>query len=133
MPGIDLGLHPLNLVVIPGTFAICRLNPDQPIPSWASTGDLFSVTRTAEELSVVCRQKDVPEGVQVERDWGCMRVAGTLPFMLSGILASILQPLAEAGISVFAISTFDSDYLLVKQHAFPSAVDVLRLHGHTVS
>jgi hypothetical protein len=123
----------LELSPLDGTFAVCRLAPDTPLPAWAGGGPLVSVTRTADELSVVCRQEAVPEGVRCERGWCCLRAAGTLDFTLVGVLASLLGPLAEAGLSVFVTSTFDTDYLLVKETDFPRAVEVLRRAGHTVS
>ncbi len=122
----------LTLIVVDGIFAVCRLAPDAPIPGWSTAGDFFSITRTADELSVVCPEEAVPEGVKCERAWRCLRAAGAIPFSAVGILASLTAPLAEAGISVFAISTFDTDYLLVKAEDLGRAVDVLRRRGHTI-
>src|SRR5260221_6180463 len=117
--------RPLTLILLDEQFAICRLEPSAPLPAWAIELSFFSITRTSDELSVVCRQDAVPEGVQCERDWRCWRVAGTMPFSLVGILSALSSPLAEGGISVFAISTFDTDYLLVKELDFEKAVAVL--------
>jgi hypothetical protein len=125
-------LQQLTLLVVDGSFAVCRLCGDAPIPPWANADQFFSITRTADELSVVCRQDAVPEGVRCEQGWRCLRAAGTMPFSVVGVLASLTSPLAEAGISVFAISTFDTDYLLVKTEDLKRAVDALRRHGHTV-
>ena len=122
----------LTLVVVDGVFAVCRLAPDAPIPPWSTGGDLFSITRTVEELSIVCRQNAVPDGIICERGWRCLRVAGAIPFSVVGVLASLSAPLAEAGISVFAISTFDTDYLLVKAEDLERALDILRRQGHTI-
>jgi hypothetical protein len=96
-------------------------------------GSFLSVTRTADELSVVCAQDAVPGGVRCERGWRCLRVAGTLEFSLVGVLASLLGPLADAAVGVFVVSTFDTDYLLVKERDFGRAVEALRRHGHPVS
>jgi hypothetical protein len=122
----------LTLVSVEGSFAICRLAADAPLPDWVAGGPLLSITRTADELSVVCPQQAVPEGVRCERNWRCLRVAGTLDFSLVGVLAALLGPLAGAGISVLAVSTFDTDYLLVKEEKEQAAIDVLRHHGHVV-
>jgi hypothetical protein len=122
----------LSLVVLDGIFAVGKLEPDAPLPSWATACSLFSITRTDDELSVVCRQDTVPAGITCERGWRCVRVAGTLPFSAVGILASLTTPLAEARISVFAFSTFDTDYLLVKEAELEAAVEALRQQGHTV-
>ena len=127
-----MSFHRLNLTVVDGTFAVCRLEADAPIPPWATAGSFFSITRTADELSIVCHQEAVPEGVGGERGWRCLRVAGTMPFSVVGVLASLAAPLAEAGISVFAVSTFDTDYLLMKDKNLTAALDALRRQGHTV-
>jgi hypothetical protein len=117
---------------VDGTFAICRLSGGAPIPPWATAGHFFSITCTADELSVVCRQENVPEGMLCEGGWRCLRVAGAMPFSAVGVLASLTAPLAEAGVSVFAVSTFDTDYLLVKEDVWQRAVDVLARYGHAV-
>jgi hypothetical protein len=121
-----------TLLLVEGTFAICRLDGNASIPPWVTASSFFSITRTAEELSVVCSQDAVPEGVICERGWRCLRVAGTMPFSVIGVLASLTTPLADVGISVFAVSTFDTDYLLVKEADFGKAIDVLRWQGHTI-
>jgi len=127
-----MAFRQLTLIVVDGLFAVCRLEPADSVPRWATAGEFFSITRTADELSIVCRQDAVPEGILCERGWRCWRVAGTIPFSLVGVLASLTAPLAEAGISVFAISTFDTDYLLVKAEDLGRAVDLLRWQGHTI-
>ena len=124
---------PLRLFVLSQAFAICRLNPNETIPGWAYDGEVFSITRTADELSIVCEQINVLEGIQCEAGWRCLRVEGPLDFSLTGVLASLLVPLAEAAISIFSISTFDTDYLLVKEDRLARAIDVLSAHGHTIS
>src|SRR5262245_55974633 len=114
--------HKLTVDPLDGTFAVCHLARDAPLPAWLADGPFVSLTRTADELSLVCRQEAVPEGVRCERGWRCLRVAGTLDFSFVGVLASLLGPLADAGVSVFVVSTFDTDYLLVKQADFQRAV-----------
>ena len=127
-----MAVHQITLMVVDGIFAVCRLESDAPVPSWATAGDFYSITRTADERSVVCRQDAVPEGIPCQRGWRCLRVAETIPFSVVGVLASLTAPLAEAGISVFALSTFDTDYLLVKEEDLERAIDVLRRQGHAV-
>ena len=123
----------LTVQVLPDRLAICRLAADSAVPAWAWRGALVSVTRTAEELSLVCDEAALPEGVSpVERGWRALRVAGTLDFALVGILARLSVPLAEAGISIFAISTFDTDYLLVRATDLAAAIEALRASGHDV-
>ena len=125
-------MQPHTLTLLPDTFAICRLEANTAIPSWATAGRFFSITRTAEELSIVCQESLVPDGIQCERDWRCLQVAGPIPFTTVGVLASLVQPLAEAGISVFAVSTFDTDYLLVKAADLARTIEALGLKGHSV-
>jgi hypothetical protein len=124
--------HRLTLVPLAGTFAICRLDPSSPAPAWA-TGEFVSVTRTAEELSVVCADDGVPSDVRCERGWRAWRLAGTFDLNTAvGVLAAVTGPLAEAGIGLFAISTYDTDYLLVKADNATRGAEALRRHGHTV-
>ena len=120
----------LALSLLSDTFAICRLGPEEDIPSWVLTGDFFSVTRTKEELSLLCLQEAIPEGTRCEKGFRCFKVGGPLDFSLTGILSSLTMPLAQAGISVLAISTFDTDYLLVKEAQVDSAVQALSHAGH---
>jgi hypothetical protein len=121
-----------TLLLLDGTFAVCRLAGDASIPPWATAGVFSSITRTTDELSVVCAEEAVPEGFACERGWRCLRVAGTIPFSVVGLLASLTAPLANAEIGVFPISTFDTDYLLVKDKDLPAALDALRRAGHVV-
>ena len=123
----------LTLSLLPNTFAICKLEPEADIPPWALAGDFYSLTRTKEELSLVCLQEAVPEGLQCEKDWRCLKVEGPLDFSLTGILASLTAPLAQAGISILAVSTFDTDYLLVKAGIVEMAVGELKKAGHRFS
>jgi hypothetical protein len=122
----------LTLSVLPETFAVCRFSLDEPVPDWAFWGEFFSITRTSDELSIVCNQADIPEGTKCEKDWRCLKVEGTLDFALTGILASLAAPLANAEISIFAIATFDTDYLLVKETNLHKAIDVLSTAGHSI-
>jgi hypothetical protein len=124
-----------TLVPLDGLFAVCRLAAETPLPAWAAggrAGSFVSVTRTADELSIVCRQELVPDDIRCERGWRVLRVAGPLDLTLIGVLASLLVPLADAGIAVFVLSTFDTDYLLVKGDRLDAAVEVLRREGHGV-
>jgi hypothetical protein len=123
----------LALSLLSDTFAICRLEPEADIPSWALAGDFFSVTRTKEELSLVCPQEIVPEGTRCEKGFRCIKVGGPLDFSLTGILSSLTIPLAQAGISVLALSTFDTDYLLVKEAQVDRAVQKLSQAGYRFS
>lgn len=116
----------VDLVLLEPTFAVCRLSVDEAVPAWAHLGSFSSVTRTPRELSVVCEQGVVPREVQSEIGWRCLMIEGPLAFTEVGILASLTAPLAAAGISVFAISTYDTDFLLVKEASLEQALSSLR-------
>ncbi len=122
----------LELTLLLERFAISRLAADAPIPEWATEGPFFSLTRTGDELSVVTELSRVPVGVQSQPGWRVLKVHG--PFVLSeiGVLASLAAPLAEAKISLFAVSTFDTDYLLVASETLPAAIAALERAGHTI-
>jgi len=120
------------LVILPGRLAICRLPADEPFPDWSRSGELLALVRTPDELSVVCEERLVPPEIKAERGWRAFQVQGPLDFSLVGILASIAAPLAEAGISIFALSTFETDYILVKQSSLDRAVQALNQVGFLV-
>jgi hypothetical protein len=122
----------LTLSSLGGSLAVCRLDPTAPVPDWAWAGPVASVTRTPDELSVVCAESGVPAEVRCERGWHGYRVAGPLAFSEVGVLAALVGPLAGAGVSVFAVSTFDTDYLLVKRSSSARAAEVLRAAGHLI-
>lgn len=122
----------LKISILSETFSICRLEKDEPLPAWVLGGAFFSVTRTEEELSIVCPEVLVPKEVKREDGWKCLKVEGPLDFSLTGILASLTMPLAEKKIGVFSISTFDTDYLLVKKEDLETAIHVLALNGFIV-
>ncbi len=121
----------LELTILPDRLAVCRLDPAVETPSWASGGgDFRAVTRTRTELSIVCADAAVPAGINANRGWRAIAVAGTLDFSLTGILASLAAPLAAAEISIFALSTWDTDYVLVKEDTLERAVTALAASGH---
>jgi len=123
----------LRLAVLPGRLAVCRLSPEDAIPGWASAAGFSSVTRTRDELSVVCAEAAVPADVRCERGWRSLVVAGPLDFGLIGVIASLAEPLARAGIPIFVLSTFETDYLLVKEARLAEAGAVLTAAGHEIS
>lgn len=123
----------LVLELLADTLAICRLQPGAPVPSWAEqSGGFLTVSRTPEELSITALQRAVPADAACEKDYRAMRVRGPLPLDLVGILAAIANPLAEAGLSIFAISTYDTDYVLVKAHDLKAALEALERAGHQI-
>jgi hypothetical protein len=122
----------LTLTLLPETFAVCRLAPDAPVPEPPAGGSLYSWTRTATESSVICVEGEAPESDDREGDWRALVVDGPLPFEAVGILAALAGALAAAEVSLFALSTFDTDYLLVKQESLDTAIATLRHRGNTV-
>ena len=123
---------PLTLQLIPGEFAVCRLPSTEPVPAWAGSAVFSSVTRTADELSIICPAAPVPAGIKAERGWRLLKVAGPLDFGAVGILAAVTAPLASAGISLLSLGTFDTDYVLVKADRLDDALRSLEAAGHTV-
>jgi hypothetical protein len=122
----------LNLVLLADDYAVCRLKPGTPAPAWAGAGDFVSITLSAQETSVVCPQDRVPAGVQAETGFRALKVQGPLDFSLVGVLESVIGPLAAERISIFAVSTFDTDYVLVRGEALPRAVEILIRSGHDI-
>jgi hypothetical protein len=122
----------LELSLLPERFAISRLATGSPIPDWATQGSFFSVTRAGNELSVVTELSFVPVGVQSQPGWRVLKVHG--PFVLSeiGVLSALAAPLAGAKISLFAVSTFETDYLLVASETLPAAIAALERAGHRI-
>jgi hypothetical protein len=121
----------LTLRILPETFAVCQLPPEAPAPTWAA-GTLVSVTKTPEEWSIVCEERYVPGGVTQQGGFRCLTVAGPLDFALTGVMAALAGPLADAGISIFPLGTYDTDYLFVRGGDLGRAAAALRGHGHQV-
>ena len=120
----------LTLTVLDGVYAVHRLSSEQDIPSSVLKGDFFSITRTDEELSIVCDVQIFVSSEKSEADWSCIKVLGPLDFALIGILAKISSVLAEAEISIFALSTYDTDYILVKSNTVDTAKKALKEAGY---
>jgi hypothetical protein len=113
------------------TFAIVRLAPSEATPRWPA-GEFVSITRTADELSIVCKESAVPVGSHADRGWQCLKLEGPMPLTTVGVAAQFTSVFAKAGVSVFLVSTFDTDYVLVKGDALDRAADALRGGGHSV-
>lgn len=122
----------MRLELLQSTFAVVRLGPADPIPGWAVDGDMLSITRTRDELSIVCDVNRVPPETTCRRGWRCLKVEGPLDFDIVGVLASLAGALARANVAIFVISTFDTDYVLVGEASLDRAVAALRAAGHTI-
>ena len=119
----------MKLKHLPGTYSILKLNPTDSIPSSVLNSTFFSVTKTDEELSIVCESQVAPQSENVEGNWRLLKILGPLDFSLTGILSSIARPLAEEKISIFALSTFDTDYVMVKEDKVEMAIISLQKAG----
>ena len=122
----------LNLLLLKDRLSVCQLAPGEKVPAWATRGPFTSITRTADEVSVVCEEGVAPKGTKCETDWRILKIQGPLDFALTGILASVSKPLADARVSIFAISTYDTDYVMVKNENVERAVHALTAAGHRV-
>jgi hypothetical protein len=125
-------LKTLSLKILPDRMAVCRFDPTTAVPGWIDQSGFYSITHTEQELAIVCAETLVARGTKSESGWRCFKVEGPLDFSEIGIIFSLTQPLAKNGISVFAISTFDTDYLMVKERDLAKAIGVLTAAGHDV-
>jgi hypothetical protein len=127
-----------DLTLLPGRYAVCLLTPTAPIPPWANGGDFCAITRTGDELSIICSQELLPEDVSaaalaVARDWLLLRVEGPLAFDMTGVAAALSVPLAQAGVALLVVATYQTDYLLVKAEQAERAITALTEAGHRVT
>jgi hypothetical protein len=115
---------------LPARYAIVRFDPHAPIPDWATKGEFTSATRTTDEVSIVCPAQDIPENGAPALRWMCLKLEGPFPFSQTGVLLSFIEPLSNNGIPIFAISTYDTDYILIPEEHSSRAADLLREAGH---
>jgi uncharacterized protein len=113
-----------------GWYAIVRLGVEAPVPEWATKGEFTSVTRTSDELSIVCPAESVPREVHSPHRWICLKLEGPFPFSQTGVLLSFIEPLSSNGIPIFAISTYDTDYVLIQEEFGTAALNALQQAGH---
>ena len=122
--------HQLKFRWLPGPYAIVRLASDATVPDWATKGDFTSITRTVDELSIVCPSANLPSDIQSSHRWICLKLEGPFPFSVTGVLLSFIAPLSENGVPIFAVSTFDTDYVLVQEESSTTVVELLKKAGH---
>jgi len=115
---------------LPGLYAIVHLVPDVPVPTWATKGDFTSITRTRDELSIVCPTANLPPNVHSPHRWICLKLEGPFPFSQTAVLLSFIEPLSNNAIPIFAISTYDTDYVLIQEECADSALDLLMRARH---
>lgn len=124
--------HKLKFRLLTGAFAITRFAADLPTPDWAVKGEFRSITRTADELSIVCSAHNLPAHVNSRHCWICLKLEGPFPFSMTGVLLSFIEPLSRSGIPIFAISTYDTDYVLIQEEFATAAIAELQKAGHVL-
>lgn len=122
----------LTLSILPDRYAVCKLEPGHDIPEWATRNAFWSVTKTQHELSIVCCENNVPKDIEAEHRWRILEVEGPLDFSMTGVLNGLTHPLAESRISVFVLSTYLTDYLMICEKDLESAIIILRAQGHRI-
>ena len=125
-------LHSITLEQASGEYAVSRLDAAAPIPAWADGAGFVSISRSRQELSIVCAAARVPPGTVSEREWRCWRFVGPFAFGATGIVLSVVRPLSLGGLGVFVVSTYDGDHLLLKTQDLPAAVQLLEAAGHVL-
>jgi uncharacterized protein len=120
----------LKFCQLASLYAIVRLTPEAPIPSWAQQGEFTSITRTSDELSIVCPIENLPQEIPAGARWICLKLEGPFPFELTGVLLSFIEPLSSNQIPIFAISTYDTDYVLIQEQFAATALKQLEQAGH---
>jgi len=118
---------------LPLRYAICSLDATAEVPGWCTKGAFVSISRTPDELSLICLESNLPDGLTCEPGWRILKCEGPLDFSLPGIMASLAEPLADAGIPIFPIATYHTDYVLIKEPHLESAINALTAYGHAVS
>lgn len=122
--------HRLKFRSLREAYVILRLEPDAPIPDWAAQGEFISISRTADELSIVCPAANLPPNIRAPLRWMCLKLEGPFPFSVTGILLSFIQPLSDNAIPIFAVSTYDTDYVLIQEEFSEKALSILQQAGH---
>jgi len=123
----------LQLSLLDEVYGICVFQNNAPIPEWAVTASLCSITRTKKELTIVCPQNIIPVDIEHNRNWRCFRIDGSFEFNQIGVISSLAAPLAQAGISIFVVSSYDTDYILVKEEKVEQVIAVLSDNGHLIA
>lgn len=116
--------------ILKDLYSVCKLTPDSDIPHWVNKNEFYSVTKTDEEFSILCLQNDVPANIKCELNWKILKIDSKLDFSMVGVIAQISKSLAENNISIFVISTFDTDYICVKEKDLAQTINILKKAGN---
>lgn len=122
----------VKLKLLDGDYGVARLHAEAPIPAWASGQGFLSISRTEDELSIMCRQERIPGEVQADTGWACFKLQGPFAFDETGIVLSVIEPLSTNGIGIFVVSTFDGDHLFVKAKDLEKSIGLLAGAGHSL-
>lgn len=125
-------MNQLTFILADGVFSLCRLAPEDAIPSWALSSDFYTISKTNDELSVVCESQYVPAGIKQDGNWRLLKIAAVLDLSLTGITAKFSTALANAGVNLCVIATYETDYILVKQEKLQTAITALQDAGFIV-
>jgi hypothetical protein len=123
----------LILSLLPDRYAVCQFPRNATLPISVMSSEMFCIMKTFDELSIVCEESRAPEIGMIERGWRIFKLEGPFPFEMTGVLASVVNPLAQAGVSIFALSTYDTDYVLVKEAQLEAAITAIKAAGHSVT
>lgn len=123
----------LTFIVLPGKYALCRLEANDPVPTWALASSFYSISKTTDELSVVCETSCVPVGIKFDKGWRLLKIAAVLDLSLTGITARFSTALANANVNLCVIATYDTDYIMVKEEKLPVAIQALQHAGFMVN
>lgn len=129
---VDVKIRGLKLTSFKGEYAICQLDAPAGIPGWASNGNFFSITRTPDELSIICLRNQIPENIPCQPGWRALKIEGPFEFDEIGVLASLTAPLSAAQISLLTTSTFETDYIFIQAEDYDLALQVLQAAGHQI-
>jgi len=122
--------HQLKFRRLSGPYVVVRFPPDEPVPDWATKGEFTSISRSSDELSIVCPAENLPQEIEAKLHWICLQIQGPFAFSLTGVLLAFIEPLSSNGIPIFAISTYDTDYVLIQEEWIGEALNALRQAGH---
>ncbi len=122
----------MQLKLLSTPFAVLKLSPSEPIPTWATQSNHFFISKTSDELSIICPEQAVPSEVEASKAWRCFRVDGDLEFEQVGVVATVSKPIADAGISLFLVSTHDRDYVFVHVDSLEKAVETYKSIGFEI-
>lgn len=126
-------MNQLTFIVLPNEYALCRLDTNDAVPAWALSSSFYTISKTTDELSVVCETSCVPDGIKLDKDWRLLKIAAVLDLSLTGITAKFSTALANVDVNLCVIATYDTDYIMVKEEKLAVAIKALQREGFIVN